>query len=460
MAEITMPKLSDTMTEGTLVAWKKKKGDKISSGDVIAEVETDKATMEMEAFEEGELTEIFVQEGQKVAVGEKIALVGVAGPAAAKPADKTAVDKAPVPVAGKTYAPAENALAPATAGGSEMAEAASVANASDAADANGSRPPATAANGGRVKASPLAKKTAAAQGVNLGGLSGSGPGGRIIQRDVLGAATASPASQPVAATPAVPKPADKPTVPAVSAPKPPAPRTGTFPAQTETRTTLSGMRKTIAERLLASKTQIPHFYLHVEVDTAALTKLRAEINKAGEKDGAKVSVNDFILKGVAKALAAVPKVNASFAGDSVIQYGSVYLAVAVAIEDGLVTPVIKNADAKSLSEISYEVKDLAARARSKKLKPEEYQGGTFTVSNLGAYGIDRFDAIVNPPQAAILSVGGVMKKPVVNAAGEVVAGERMDLGLSCDHRVVDGALGAQFLAELKRLLESPLLLLL
>ena len=463
MAEITMPKLSDTMTEGTLVAWKKKKGDKISSGDVIAEVETDKATMEMEAFEEGELTEIFVQEGQKVAVGEKIALVGGAG-AAARPAEKPPADKQPVPAAEKSAAPAGSAMAPATASGSEMAEAASVADASDALEANGSQAPA-ATDGGRVKASPLAKKTAAAQGVSLGGLTGSGPGGRIIQRDVLGAATAAasvsqPAASQPAAAPVAPKPVDKPAAPAAPAPKPLAPRTGAFPAQTETRTALSGMRKTIADRLLASKTQIPHFYLHVEVDTAALTKLRAEVNKAGEKDGTKVSVNDFILKAVAKALAAVPKVNASFAGDSVIQYGSVYLAVAVAIEDGLVTPVIKNAESKSLSEISYEVKDLAARARNKKLKPEEYQGGTFTVSNLGAYGIDRFDAIVNPPQAAILSVGGTMKKPVVNAAGEVVAGERMDLGLSCDHRVVDGALGAQFLAELKRLLESPLLLLL
>ena len=459
MAEITMPKLSDTMTEGTLVAWKKRKGDKISSGDVIAEVETDKATMEMEAFEEGILTEIFVQEGQKVSVGEKIAQVGgstQAAAPAAKPAEKAAGDKQPVPVTEKAAAKAGESLASATATGSEMSEAAGVANASDATDANGAQ---TAT--GRVKASPLAKKTAAAQGVNLGGVTGSGPGGRIIQRDVLGAAStpAAPMAPAAPASPAAaPAAASAPAKPA--APKPPTPRVGAYPAQTETRTQLSGMRKTIADRLLASKTTIPHFYLHTEVDTAALTKLRGEVNKAGEKEGTKVSVNDFILKAVSKALVAVPKVNASFAGDAVIVYGSVYLAVAVAIEDGLVTPVVKNAEHKSLSEISYEVKDLAVRARSKKLKPEEYQGGTFTVSNLGTYGIDRFDAIVNPPQAAILSVGGVVKKPVVNAAGEVVAGERLDLGLSCDHRVVDGALGAQFLAELKRLLESPLLLLL
>ena len=220
------------------------------------------------------------------------------------------------------------------------------------------------------------------------------------------------------------------------------------------------MRKTIAERLLQSKTTIPHFYLHTEVDAAALTKLRAEINAAGEKEGTKVSVNDFILKATAAAIARVPKVNASFAGDAVVEFSSVNLAVAVAVEDGLVTPVVRDAHTKSLSEISLEVKDLASRARNKKLKPEEYQGGTFTVSNLGSYGIDRFDAIINPPQAAILSVGALMKKPVVNAAGEIVVGQRIDLGLSCDHRVVDGALGAQFLAELRRLLESPVLMLL
>ena len=190
-----------------------------------------------------------------------------------------------------------------------------------------------------------------------------------------------------------------------------------------------------------------------------MAKLRAQVNAAGEKEGVKVSVNDFILKAVTKALTLVPKVNASFAGDAAVEFSSVNLAVAVAVEDGLITPVVRNAESKSLTEISLEVKDLAARARSKKLKPEEYQGGTFTVSNLGAYGIDRFDAIINPPQAAILSVGGIVKKPVVSAAGEIVAGQRIDLGLSCDHRVVDGALGAQYLAELRRLLESPLLLL-
>lgn len=439
MAEITMPKLSDTMTEGTLVAWKKKAGDAVSSGDVIAEVETDKATMEMESFEDGVLAEIYIQEGQKVAVGEKIARVQAKGEAAAAPAasEKT-LAKQPAPATEKAGA----SVSPATASGAQAAET-SAAPATDAA-----------VPVGRIKASPLAKKTAAAQNVNLAGLSGSGPGGRIVQRDVLSAAPASGGQTPVAPLP--PAPAAKAPV---ASPAPTAPPKKPGLPQKETRVALSGMRKTIADRLLQSKTTIPHFYLHIEVDAEPMAKLRAEINAAGEKDGIKISVNDFILRAVTKALTSVPKVNASFSGDSVVEFSSVGLAVAVAVEDGLITPVVRNAESKSLTEISLEVKDLAARARSKKLKPDEYQGGTFTVSNLGSYGIDRFDAIINPPQAAILSVGGIVKKPVVNKAGEVVAGQRIDLGLSCDHRVVDGALGAQYLAELRRLLESPLLLL-
>ena len=446
MAEITMPKLSDTMTEGTLVAWKKKAGDPVSSGDVIAEVETDKATMEMESFEDGVLAEIYIQEGQKVAVGEKIARVqgkGEAAPATPAPATDKTADKQPVPVAEKAAAMVGSNVAPATASGPQAAEA----PAAPAAPVEQEVPV------GRIKASPLAKKVAAAQNVNLAGLTGTGPGGRIIQRDVLSAAPspAPAATKPAASTPA-PAPAAKPATPIAPAKKPGLP-------QTETRVALSGMRKTIADRLLLSKTTIPHFYLHIEVDAAPLAKLRAEVNAAGEKEGVKISVNDFILKAATKALTLVPKVNASFAGDAVVEFSSVNLAVAVAVDDGLITPVVRNAESKSLAKMSLEVKDLASRARAKKLKPEEYQGGTFTVSNLGAYGIDRFDAIINPPQAAILSVGGLVKKPVVNAAGEIVAGQRIDLGLSCDHRVVDGAIGAQYLAELRRLLESPLLLL-
>jgi len=220
------------------------------------------------------------------------------------------------------------------------------------------------------------------------------------------------------------------------------------------------MRRVIADRLLLSKTTLPHFYLNIEVDTAPLVKLRAEINAAAEATGqGKVTVNDFVLKACVAALVKVPKVNAAFAGDAIIEYGMVNLAVAVAIDDGLVTPVIRNANKKSLREISESVKDLATRARTKKLKPEEYQNGTFTVSNLGGYGIESFSAIINPPQAAILAVGAIVKKPVINAKGEIVAGQRMSLGLSCDHRVVDGAIAADFLKELRHLIENPTLLL-
>ena len=447
MAEITMPKLSDTMTEGTLVAWKKQAGDKVASGEVIAEVETDKATMEMEAFEDGVLSDL-VPEGTKVAVGGKIAVIGDGSAPAASPAPAGQLSAtAPVPAGAQQIG---RDVAPATANAPALAPT-----------GNGATTP---ANGERIKASPLARKVAAAQGVSLGGLSGTGPGGRIVQKDVLAAAS-SPGGQqattsPVLTPPPPPRPAPAKKVPAPAAPKAPAfvPRVVGQP-QKETRIALTGMRKTIADRLLQSKTTIPHFYLHVEVDAAPLAKLRAEVNAAHEKEGIKVSVNDFILKAVATALARVPKVNASFAGDAVVEYSSVHLAVAVAVEDGLVTPVIKDAHAKSLLEISAEVKDLAIRARGKKLKPDEYQGGTFTVSNLGAYGIDRFDAIINPPQAAILSVGALVRKPVVNAAGELAVGQRIDLGLSCDHRVVDGALGATFLAELRKLIESPVLML-
>ena len=427
MAEITMPKLSDTMTEGTLVQWKKKQGESVIMGEVIAEVETDKATMEMEAFEDGVLTELYVKEGTKVAVGTKIARIGDnASPSAGQPLAGAA---APSKVAKSVDAPA-----PAI----ENVPAAS------------SAPPA-----GRVKASPLARKVATSLGIDLSGITGSGPGGRIIRQDV----SAASGNGHKEAEPAVQAPA-APIEPSAPQATPVSKATAKAEPNTEQRLPLSSMRKIIAERLLASKTQIPHFYLHLEVDAGPLMKLRGEVNAVGEQGGNKFSVNDFILKAVAVAVGEVPKVNASFAGDAIIEFGSLHLAVAVAVDDGLVTPVIRDASSKSLRELSLQVKDFATRARSRKLKPEEFQGGTFTVSNLGSYGIDRFDAIINPPQAAILSVGAVVKKPVVNAAGELTVGQRIDLGLSCDHRVVDGALGAQFLAALRRTLEQPLLLLL
>ena len=429
---IEMPKLSDTMTEGTLAKWLKKVGDKVDMGDVLAEIETDKATMEMEAFDDGTLAEIYVQEGQKVAVGQQIALLALPGE---KPGEITAGAQPSAPAAAQppaTAAPKAPALAP---------------------------EPAVPflAHGEHVKASPLARHCATQRGVDLTRIAGSGPGGRIIQRDVLAAqpAPAAPAATPAKRT--VPQPAPGDPAAATSLPV----ISGISPGPNDRVIPLSGMRRVIAERLVASKTTVPHFYLQIEANAEPLLKLRTELNATAESSGrGKITINDLIIKAVVATLARVPKVNAAWAGDAIIEYAAVNLAVAVAVEDGLVTPVLRDAVGKSLREISEAVKDLAARARTKKLKPEEYQGGTFTLSNLGSYGIESFYAIVNPPQAAILSVGAVVKKPVVNAAGQIVAGQRIAVGLSCDHRVVDGALGSQFLNELRGFIENPALMLL
>ena len=412
---IEMPKLSDTMTEGTLVRWLKKEGDKVRTGDVLAEVETDKATMEMAADDEGILGKIYVPAGSKAGLGVALAVLVEEGEA--------------VPDAPTAKVPA----APAAAAGGAPAAAAPRgpgAKASGGSAAGGA--------GGRVKASPLAKKLAAERGVDLRTLAGSGPGGRIVRADVLGAPVGGPAAGAA-------KPVQ--TIRPVAGPD-------------DTRIPLSGMRTIIAERLLMSKTQIPHFYLNIEVDAGPIMALRQEINAGTEKSGGnKYTVNDFILKAVGAAAAQVPAVNASFDGDSIVQFAAVNLSVAVAVEDGLVTPVLRNADKKTLLEVSTAVKDFAARAKGKKLSPDEFVGGTITVSNLGAYGIDNFDAIINPPQAAILSIGAAKKVPVVNAKGEITVGNRMWVGMSCDHRVVDGAVGATYLAALKKLLENPALML-
>ncbi len=413
---IEMPKLADTMTEGTLVKWRVKQGDKVATGDVVAEVETDKATMEMEAFDDGILHKLLVAAGQKVPCGTPIALL----------------------IGKNEQPPADGSLPAVVAKPATVAKAASpVASvaATAVAHATGSRA-ATSASGSRVKASPLARKIAAEYGVNLSALRGTGPGGRIVALDVENAPATS------AGGPSVP------IVPPVAA------------GAGDTVIPLSGMRRIIAERLLSSKTHLPHFYLTIEVDAAPLMKLRAEANAAAETSGGqKLTVNDFVLKAVVTAAQKVPQVNASFAGDSIIQYGAVNLSVAVAVEEGLVTPVIRDAQKKSLREISDAVKDLATRARNKKLKPDEFGGGTITVSNLGAYGIDQFCAIINPPQALILAIGAIVKKPVVGPGDTIVVGQRVSITLSADHRVVDGAVGANYLAELKKLLESPALML-
>jgi pyruvate dehydrogenase E2 component (dihydrolipoamide acetyltransferase) len=411
---IEMPKLSDTMTEGTLVKWLKKEGDKVAVGDVLAEVETDKATMEMAANDDGILGKIYVTAGSKAVLGAALAVLVEEG---------EAVPEAPV-----AKAPVKPAAPAASGGGATPAPA---------ARGNSSRAATAPTNGGRIKASPLAKKIAAEKGLDLRTLAGTGPGGRIVRADVLSAPVggSAPAGRPVQTIRPVAGPDDQ-------------------------RIPLTGMRTIIADRLLASKTQIPHFYLNIEVDAAPVLALRQEINAGTEKSGGnKYTVNDFILKAVAAAAAQVPGVNASFDGDAIVQFAAVNVSVAIAVEEGLVTPVLRDAHRKSLLEISTAVKDFAARAKSKKLSPDEFAGGTITVSNLGAYGIDNFDAIINPPQSAILSIGAARKVPVVNAKGELTVGDRMWVGMSCDHRVIDGAVGATYLAALRKLLENPALML-
>lgn len=418
---IEMPKLADTMTEGTLVKWRKKIGDKVSTGDIVAEVETDKATMEMEAFDDGILHEFLIQEGQKVPIGSRLAVMLAKGEAAPAPGSGSAAQSAPA--AAKGTAPA--AAAPVATSATPAATATSHAK----------------SPGGRIKSSPLARKIAAERGVDLSVVHGSGPGGRIVSKDVQQANPAAAALGRPSAPAAAPIP-----VPAAGA--------------TDKVIPLSGMRRIIADRLLASKTQIPHFYLHIEVDAGPLMKMRADLNAGADPiSGVKLTVNDFVLKAVVSAAVKVPAANSAFNGDSILQFGSVGLSVAVAVDDGLVTPVVRDAQNKSLRAISESVKDLATRARAKKLKPDEYQGGTITVSNLGSYGIEFFDAIINPPQAVIVSVGAIIKKPVVGPGDTIVVGQRLAIGLSADHRVVDGAVAAQYLSELRRLLESPALLL-
>ena len=453
MPEIQMPKLSDTMTEGTLVAWKKKKGDKVSAGDVIAEIETDKATMEWESPEDGTLTEIYVEEGGKVEVGQRIAFIGEEGEAAPKE-EKKVPEKKPET---KKEEPTEKEAKKPEEPKKEQAETEKPASAK--AEEKETAPPLESVEAGvspapkqptrlppqktaeaRVKASPVARRIAAELGVDLASVKGTGPESRVTESDVRAAAKS------VAAV------ADRGQT---QAPRPSAPKPGPG-----SRLQLSGMRKGVAERLVQSKAPIPHFYLNIDIDAGPLMAARAELKSAGEDaDTSKITVNDFVLKAAVMAAVKVPKVNASFDNDAIVQYADVDLGIAVAIEDGLLTPVIRAAQNKSLREISELAKDLATRARNKRMKPEEFQGGSFTVSNLGGMGIDSFSAIINPPQGFILAVGKINKVPVIDNCDQIVVGHRMSIWMSCDHRVIDGALGAVYLKELRHFLENPALLL-
>src|SRR5437899_1997712 len=429
MPEIQMPKLSDTMTEGTLVSWKKKKGDKVSAGEVIAEIETDKATMEWESPEDGTLAEIYVEEGGKVNVGDKIGFIGGEGEEAPKKEEAPKEEekpKEPKAEAKKEKKPQVETEKPVPAEKKEK-EAAPFAKVDNGEEA-------------RIKASPVARRVAAELGVDLASVKGTGPDGRVTETDVRAAAkskTTAPQKAPAAAKP-----------------------TPSVKAGEGVRIQLSGMRKIIAQRLAQSLGPVPHFYLNIDIDAGPLMAARAELKSAGEgADASKITVNDFVLKAAVQAAVKVPRVNASFDGDAFVQYADVDLGIAVAIEDGLLTPVVRAAQNKSLREISELVKDLASRARNKRMKPEEFQGGTFTVSNLGGMGIDSFSAVINPPQGFILAIGKITKVPVIDDFAQIVAGHRMSITMSCDHRVIDGALRAEYPKEVRHLLENPALLL-
>ena len=441
MPEIQMPKLSDTMTEGTLVAWKKKKGDQVSAGEVLAEIETDKATMEWESPEDGTLTEIYVQEGGKVNVGDKIAFIGGEGEEPPKKEEKEEKERKPE---GREEDKEKEKPKEEEAKKEEKPEEPKAEKKEE------KKPPPPKAEErkkeekkpeeARVKASPVARRVAAELGVDLSTVKGTGPEGRVTETDVR--ATAKSKTVEAGVSPALKQPTRPPLQAGESA-----------------RIQLSGMRKIIAQRLVESLGPVPHFYLTIDVNAGPLMEAREELKSAGEgADAAKITVNDFVLKAAVMAAVKVPRVNASFDNDAIVQYADVDLGVAVAIEDGLLTPVIRAAQDKSLRELSALAKDLAHRARNKRMKPEEFQGGTFTVSNLGGMGIDSFSAVINPPQGFILAVGRVAKGPVVDDCDQMMVGHRMAITMSCDHRVIDGALGAEYLKELRHLLENPALL--
>jgi pyruvate dehydrogenase E2 component (dihydrolipoamide acetyltransferase) len=449
MPEIQMPKLSDTMTEGTLVAWKKSKGDRVSAGEVLAEIETDKATMEWESPEDGTLTEIYVEDGGKVNVGDRIAFIGGQGEEAPKEEEKEKPEeekkekpKAEEKEEEKAKPKREEAKKEPEKKEETPKEKAEKKEEKEEAAPKEEKKPVEKrvptiqkTEEARVKASPVARRVAAELGVDLSSVKGTGPEGRVTETDVRAAAKSKPA-------------APKPSVPAA------------IKAGESARIQLSGMRKIIAQRLVESLGPVPHFYLTIDVDAGPLMEAREELKSAGESaDTARITVNDFVLKAAVQAAVKVPRVNASFDGDAIVQYADVDLGIAVAIEDGLLTPVIRGAQNKSLREISEQAKDLAHRARNKRMKPEEFQGGTFTVSNLGGMGIDNFSAVINPPQGFILAVGRITKAPVIDDCDQIVVGHRMSLTMSCDHRVIDGALGAEYLKELRHLLENPALLL-
>ena len=425
--EILMPALSPTMEEGTLAKWLVAEGDRVQSGDLLAEIETDKATMEFEAVDEGVIGKILVAEGtSNVKVNSAIAILledGDAADATAVPAQSTEVAATPTPVTSTANAKAPN----------ETGHTAPT--------------PVSSNDGTRIFASPLARRIAADHGLNLAKITGSGPKGRIVKADV----SAAPAAAAISAT------APAAAAPIASAPRPEAASVeALYQGRSYKAVSLDGMRRVIADRLTEAKQTIPHFYLRRDIQLDNLLKLRSEVNAGLAARGVKLSLNDFIIKACAMALQSVPAANAVWANDRVLQMEASDISVAVAIEGGLFTPVLLDADSKSLSTLAVEMKDLAARARSRKLAPHEYQGGSFSISNLGMMGIDNFDAVINPPQGAILAIGAGKKRPVVDADGALSVATVMSVTMSVDHRVIDGALGAELLDAIVHNLEYPL----
>jgi pyruvate dehydrogenase E2 component (dihydrolipoamide acetyltransferase) len=408
MADVTMPRLSDTMQEGTIATWLKKPGDSVNKGDVVAQVETDKATMDLTVFEAGTLQEILAPEGATVAIGQPVARIGRGDASVARPPEPAA--SAPPPA---TVAPQEAGPSPAPKEPPKEAQ-----------------PPARLARvDGKTRASPMARHIAAEHGLDIASISGSGPQGRVIRADVEAALSAQE------------------TAPATR-------REPSVNGQQDERVQLSQMRRTIARRMAESTRTAPHFFLTTTVDATELVRLRKEIVESGVK----VTFNDLIMKGAALALRKVPEVNVSFDDDSLIRHAHVHIGMAVATERGLIVPVVRDADLKSLSQLGSETRDLAERANAGKLQPPEYSGGTFSVSNLGMLGVEQFNAVINPPEAAILAVGAIAREPAEHE-GQIELRDRMKLTLSVDHRALDGATGARYLQALKQLLERPLLLL-
>lgn len=446
---VEMPKLSDTMEEGVLVAWLAQEGDSVSAGDVIAQVETDKATMDLEVYDDGVLLKRVAQEGASVPIGGLIAVLGkegedIADLLAQYGADGAASDAREAPEVADEKGEGEEPLGQPAPAASESGP-----RRQDTGDGAAQAEPAVPVDDGRVKASPLARRMAAERGLDISTIRGSGPEGRIIKRDVealIGEPMAPRAPERPAERPQRPTPAPAPTLPEGKSESLP----------------LSQMRKTIARRLAESKFTAPHFYLTLEVDMARAIEARQRVNELAEVRGqGKVSFNDFVTKACATALRLHPNVNSSYLEKEgeIRRHGDVHIAVAVAIDEGLLTPVIRHADKKGLAQIAAETRALADRARKRQLQPADWEGSTFTTSNLGMFGIEAFTAIINPPNACILAIGAIREVPVVEK-GEIRVGHRMKVTLSCDHRLVDGATGAAFLADVKRFLEEPMTMLL